>query len=221
MKRNIDEVGFKTGRAAEKATERNVKRKIDEISFKTRRTAERATERNVKRKIDAIGFKTGQAAEKAKQRNIKKGIDEDGFKKGRAAETAKIRNAKKEQMKSEISRRKLFFRSVREGPIYGCICCQRIRFKKGVVEFDKPLEKRISKHNCDIIDKAVGIPKKEFLVGKSFYICLDCEKKLLQGKMPTLSHKNKLGMVDISHMKELCLTELEYLVPKICPASKI
>jgi hypothetical protein len=31
----------------------------------------------------------------------------------------------------------------------------------------------------------------------------------MQGKMPALSHKNKLGMLDISTMEELCLTGLE------------
>ena len=103
----------------------------------------------------------------------------------------------------------MFFEAVRPGPIFGCVCCHRIRFRKGVVEYDSALKDRISQNYSDIISKAVGIPNNELLVKKTFYICIDCKDKMIQGKMPALSHKNKLGMIDISTMKELRLTELE------------
>ena len=182
----INEVGFKQGRAAEKSRERNLKRKADEDAYKQGRTAEKQVERNVKRRID-----------------------EDGLRKVWATEKSKQRTKVKEKMKAEIIRRKIFRNSVRDGPIYGCVCCHRIRFKKGVIEYDESLKTEILKYNSDILEKAVGEPKREFLVAKVFFICLDCKTKLLKGKMPALSHKNKLGMVDISGMKELCLTELE------------
>ena len=103
----------------------------------------------------------------------------------------------------------MFLSSVREGPIYGCVCCHRIKFGKGVVEFSELLKEKINQQNPKLIDKAIGIEEGKFLVGNSFYICEDCKRKLSKGKMPALSHKNKLGMVDISLMKELHLTELE------------
>ena len=51
----------------------------------------------------------------------------------------------------------MFFESVRDGPIYGCICCHRIRFRKGVVEFDEQLEEKINQQNIDLIPRCIGI----------------------------------------------------------------
>ena len=103
----------------------------------------------------------------------------------------------------------MFFLSVRDGPIYGCVCCHRIKFKKGVVEYNTALKEKINNHNPNLTEKAVGREDSKFLVNRSFYLCEDCKRKLLKGKMPALSHKNKLGVVDTSQMKELHLTELE------------
>ena len=92
----------------------------------------------------------------------------------------------------------MFFSSVREGPIYGCVCCHRIKFKKGVLAYNDQLKEKIKEQNSNLIEKAVGIPKGEFMIDKTFFICEDCKTKLLKGKMPSLSHKNKPGMVNIS-----------------------
>ena len=112
-------------------------------------------------------------------------------------------------MKSEIGRRRLFFESVRDGPIFACVCCHRIRFEKGVVRYDTELKSRITQADPDLLEMAVGTPPNKFCVKESFYLCIDCKTKLLQGKIPSLSHKNKLGVMDISNMNELHLTELE------------
>merc|ERR1711981_862235 len=100
----------------------------------------------------------------------------------------------------------MFFSAVRDGPIYGCVCCHRIKFKKGVVEYNTILKEQISSINPKLLEKAVGEEESKFLVGDNFYICEDCKRKLLKGKMPALSHKNKLGLINITDMKELHLT---------------
>ena len=136
-------------------------------------------------------------------------MNEDGLRKTWKDEKSRQRLKKVDAMKYEIIRRKMFFSAVRDGPIYGCVCCHRIKFKKGVVEYDDSLKQKINAQRSDLLEKAVGIPSSKFYVGGNLFLCEDCKKKLLRGKMPSLSHKNKLGMVDISEMKELCLTELE------------
>jgi hypothetical protein len=208
-KKNADEVGFKAVRRSERTKERNAKRNADEEGYKAGRTAEKTKERNLKRKIDEDGLRMTWKEEKDKERNVKRKLDEDGLRKTWKDEKSRQREKRTEDMKHEVIRRKMFFSSVREGPIYGCICCHRIKFRKGVVEFNETLIEKINQQNPNIIEKSIGIRESKFLVGNSFYVCEDCKRKLMKGKMPALSHKNKLDMVDISNMKELYLTELE------------
>jgi hypothetical protein len=168
-KRKADEIGFKAVPASEKAGQRTAKRKTDEIGFKAVRASEKAGERTAKRKADQIGLKAGWASEKAAQRTAKRKADDIGYKSEIAAEKSKQRKQEKDiKMKSEIGRRRMFFEAVRPGPIYGCVCCHRIRFRKGVVEYDSALRDRISQKDSDILNKAVGIPKNELLVKKKF-----------------------------------------------------
>ena len=72
----------------------------------------------------------------------------------------------------------MFFSAVRDGPIYGCVCCQRIKFKKGVVVYDDALKQKMNEKNPNLTNKAVGLPRREFLIDKNFYICEDCRLKL-------------------------------------------
>ena len=112
-------------------------------------------------------------------------------------------------MKSVIGRRKVFFDAVRDGPIFGCVCCHRIRFRNGVVKFDITLKAAISKTHPSVLEKSVGTPRKDLLVQGAYLICLDCKLKLMKGKVPSLSHKNNLELVPIDDKEELLLSELE------------
>jgi len=132
------------------------------------------------------------------------------LKKGRELEKAKRRKVQtKKIMNTIIGRRKAFFNAVRDGPIYGCVCCHRIRFRSGVVMYDRDLKTRISQKYSKIIKIAIGVPKKDLMVQNNFYLCLDCKNKLTKGTLPALSHKNNLELIDLSNKEELHLTELE------------
>ena len=180
-----------------------------------------------RKKADAKAYKKIRADEKAKGRERKKEADKAAYDKERALEKANERNQiNKKMMKSAIGRRRKFFDSVRDGPIYGCVCCHRIRFRNGVVRFDDNIKECIFSINPSIIDKSIGTPSSVLAVKKEFYICLDCKSKLLNNKVPSLSHKNNLDLVDVSDKEELWLTELEncliakkYSISKICAAS--
>ena len=74
----------------------------------------------------------------------------------RAKEKRNERIRHKNLMNSEYGRRKVFFASVRKGPIYGCVCCRRIRFRKGVDVYDDILTEHIENKYEDIINKSVG-----------------------------------------------------------------
>ena len=42
-------------------------------------------------------------------------------------------NSRNNQVKTEEGRRKLFFKSVKFGPIFGCVSCHRLCFDNGVI----------------------------------------------------------------------------------------
>ena len=58
--------------------------------------------------------------------------------------------------KTEFGRRKIFFESVRGGPIYPCVCSRRIKFRKGVEFYDKTLRDKITNNDETILNKTVG-----------------------------------------------------------------
>ena len=209
-KRSIDEVNFRRTRSMEKEKERFDKRSVDEVTFMKTMSVEKSNQRNVKRCIDEVTFLKTMSVEKSNQRSKKRSIDEDYFKKLISMEKSKARTKTRINLnKSELGRRKLFFDAVREGPIYACICCHRIRFKKGVILYNEHLKQKIRKENKSIIEKAIGIPSQKLSVNGNHFVCLDCKNKLLKGRMPAMSHKNNLQLVNIDDMEELCLTELE------------
>ena len=107
--------------------------------------------------------------------------------------------------------------NVREGPIYACVCCHRIKYKNVVKVFDNLLKEDIliKSKKPSIIDDSIGFPPKELLIKNSdtdeqnFYICNYCERKLKQGKIPPVSHKNKLELFDMKQFEFLNLSEAE------------
>ena len=117
---------------------------------------------------------------------------------------------------NEFQRRFKFLDCIRQGPIYTCVCCHRIRYEKSVKLFDDSLKIDIikSSDSAGVIDDAIGdIPLHVKVKNDdgSFdeYICSDCLSKLKKGKVPSMSHCNNLDLISLEGKDELHLTELE------------
>ena len=188
---------------------RDNEREKDEGAFKRDIAEEKSKQREDKRNKDEGAFKRDIAEEKSKQRKDKRKKDEDAFKRDRADEQRKTRDNKKEGKNAlESHRRRIFFDAIRDGPIYACVCCRRIRFRKQVKVFnsDEITEKSPIE---DIVEEAIGNPPENMRVKGKFYICNDCLLKVSKGKVPSMSHKNGLDLVSLEGRDELKLTELE------------
>ena len=226
-KRNKDEEAHQKSFAEEKSKQRQYKRNKDDGAFKRERAYEQKKNRESKRNKDEAALQRAFAEEKSKQRQEKRNKNDGDFKRERADEQKKVRESKRKKDEgalkkgwaeekrkqrnkgtTEFHRRRLFFDAIRDGPIFACVCCRRIRFRKQVKIFDSneiteksPLE--------DIVEKAIGDPPENLRVKDYFYICSDCLLKVSKGKVPSMSHKNGLDLVDLEGRDELKLTELE------------
>ena len=121
-------------------------------------------------------------------------------------------------LKTSEGRRKIFFRSVKYGPIFICVCCHRSLFEhsvqliKGINEFIC----QINNLHTKIFENAIGYESLKHKTFGQHYICFTCTKYINKGKIPPMSNKNGLGVFDSSHPKYVesydylrNLTELE------------
>ena len=99
-----------------------------------------------------------------------------------------------------------FWRDTEDGWSYSCVCCHKLKFDNQVVEFEEPLISRIGQQ---WIEEAIGEPDPSQERFGKYYICHYCKNKLLQNKMPPISHKNSLDLVDLEPHPELKTTPLE------------
>ena len=128
----------------EKAKSRKKKQVVNKAAYTKEIASEKAHQRGKKNIADADAFRKTRTAEKAREREKKQTRDCEAYKKEIAAEKAKqrLQNDKK-MLKSPIGRRKKFFEAVREGPIFGCVCCHKIKFRNGVVRYNDALKDSI------------------------------------------------------------------------------
>ena len=109
-----------------------------------------------------------------------------------------------------------FLNSVRYRPIYTCVCCHRIRFKKSIIIYNQEVVEDIlhKSKKENIVSESIGDIPDELLVkdndgNYNNYLCKDCHHKLKSGRIPSMSHTNNLGLFDLNGREELNLTELE------------
>ena len=144
-------------------------------------------------------------------RGRKRGKDEVKFKTEIAQEKSRTRlKSKTELNKTESLRRRQFFEAIRDGPIYSCVCCRRIRFKKQVCIFEE--DKIIEKSSSPIIiEKAIGNPPDNMKVKGNHYICTVCNQTVSKWRIPAMSNKNNLDIVDFVDLDGniIHLTEME------------
>ena len=92
-----------------------------------------------------------------------------------------------------------FKEAVLYGAIFPCVCCQRLRFKQSVVNYDAVKDK-IEKHE-GLFEKAMQNMDLVPVMQGKHYLCLMCRKYLVKGSMPPMSHCNNLGFIQIGWEK--------------------
>ena len=204
-KRQENEKLFKGKIAVEKSSDRAKKRQENEKLFKENIAAEKSSDRAKKRQEDEIGFKRVRCEELTKTRNNKRQEDEIGFKRVRCEELTKTRN---NRINTEGKRAKTFKDSIRDGRIFQCVSCHRVCFKNGVLPFTRSDESKIEEKFPGIINCSIGT-KETTITNGNHHICTTCKSHISKGKVPPMSHKNNLQLIDLSNYEELHLTELE------------
>ena len=109
---------------------------------------------------------------------------------------------------SESGRGKSFRDSIKDGRIFECVSCHRTWFKNGVKPFNKAFKETIEKDFKGILNCSIGTIETAVTNGEH-HICTTCKCYISKGKVPPMSTKNNLQLMDLSDYEELHLTELE------------
>ena len=201
--RSQNEEEFKAKRADEKRIRRDALRSQNEEEFKAKRAAEEKRRQDTLRAKDEPGFKAKMAAKEKRRQDALREKDEPGLKQKAAA---KKKNQREREVTCQFDMIRSFWRAVEGGLSYSCVCCHKKKFDNQVVEFEEPL---ISKIGEQWVEEAIGDPDPRQERNGIYYICHYCKNKLLQKRMPNISHKNNLGLVDLEPYPELKTTPLE------------
>ena len=236
-KRKIEENADETRRKVAENVRKNRERKIEENADETRRkeaeNERKKRERQIEENADEARIKLAEKERKNRKRKIGDNADKARrkfaenerkkrmkFDKNQMKIRAKSQNMyakKKKQLEErEHIRRFKFLDAVRDGPIYTCVCCHKIHYKKSVHIYDTTMKSFIIEKspNKNILHEAIGAVDLETRVrdinGKYYvYICSDCKGKVTAGRVPPMSHKNKLQLLSLKGQDCLNLTELE------------
>ena len=158
-------------------------------SFKAKHRVSALKSQAKSKKANPDSFKAKNRASVANSEAKSKNVNPESFK---AKKRASVKTSKENKRKTPEGRIQLFKEAVMYGPIFPCVCCQRVMFKQSVVDYNSVKEK-IEKHE-GLFEKAIqNIDLCPVIFGKH-YLCLTCRKYLVvKGEMPPMSHCNKLG----------------------------
>ena len=113
--------------------------------------------------------------------------------------------------KSATERLQDFRSSIENGCIFICVCCNRRCFDSNIVEYNEQFIANIEEDYPDLLKRCVqSISESNSVQGKQ-YICHTCKNYLKRGKMPPMSTRNGLDIVDLkdSNGNKIELSELE------------
>ena len=113
--------------------------------------------------------------------------------------------------KSATERLQDFRSSIENGCIFICVCCNRLCFDTNIAEYNEQFIASIEEDHPDLLKKCVqSISESNSVQGKQ-YICHTCINYLKRGKMPSMSTRNGLDIVDLkdSNGNKIELSELE------------
>ena len=112
--------------------------------------------------------------------------------------------------KSATERLQDFRSFIENGCIFICVCCNRRCFDTNIVEYNEQFIASIEDYP-DLLKRCVqSISESNSVQGKQ-YICHTCKNYLKRGKMPPMSTKNGLDIVDLkdSNGNKIEVSELE------------
>ena len=118
-------------------------------------------------------------------------------------------NSRNNNVRTEEGKRKVFKDSIRNGPIFGSVSCHRLCFNNSVIGLLPKFVDSLEECHPGIFQKAIGALDPVKPVKGKHYLCLTCKKYIFKGKVPPMSHKNKLEVFDAADYGELFLSELE------------
>ena len=113
--------------------------------------------------------------------------------------------------KSTAGRLQDFRSSIENGCIFVCVSCNRRCFDTNIVQYSEQFIASIEEDYPDLLEKCVqSISESNSVQGKQ-YICHTCKNYLKRGKMPPMSTRNGLDIVDLkdSNGNKLQMSELE------------
>ena len=113
--------------------------------------------------------------------------------------------------KSAIERLQDFLSSIENVCIFICVCCNRRCFDTNIVKYNEQFIASIEENYPDLLKRCVqSISESGSVQGKQ-YICRTCKNYLKRGKMPPMSTRNGLDIVDLkdSNGNKIELSELE------------
>ena len=106
--------------------------------------------------------------------------------------------------KNSLENDKKYHDSIKQGPLYICVCCHFCLFKESVKRFDEELQRKIEP---EVLENSC-IFKEELKLNGHYYICRNCNQVMAKKKeMPIYSLNNGLIVEDIP--ESLKLTPLE------------
>ena len=161
----------------------------DPESFKAKNRVYVKTSEAKSKKANPDSFKAKKRLSVKTSEAKSKKANPENFK---AKKRLSVKTSKENMRKTPEGRIALFKKAVLYGPIFPCVCCQRVMFKQSVVDYNSVKEK-IEKHE-GLFEKAIqNMDLCPVIFGKH-YLCLTCRKYLVvKGEMPPMSHCNKLG----------------------------
>ena len=206
IKRQDPDIGtaereYNTARRKEKRTDEDIRAAEQESD---------TSRRNIKRQDPDIG-----TAEREYNRTRRKGKRKDSAirAKEQKQDTARKKNVCRTLRfsKSTTERLQDFRSSIENGCIFICVCCNRRCFDTNIVEYSKQFKASIEEDFPGLLERCVqSISESDSVQGRQ-YICHTCKNYLKRGKMPPMSTRNGLDIVDLkdSNGDKLELTELE------------
>lgn len=138
----------------------------------------------------------------------------------------RIQNLRTQRAGEVEKRRKLFWEKIRYGPIFPCISCHQILFQNGVqrIKQDFISEIQTSIFLRNTLEESLKDPRFNVTINvntdgsvskdAAFYCCHTCIRYLKKSRLPPMSIKNNMSIVDLTEHIDTLTSLEESLVAK-------
>ena len=177
------------------------KKKVDEENDRKRKIASRPAEDDTARQNRRAKEKEIQRQFRIKQLLLNPQEYRNSVSQNKA-------NSRNNQINTEEGRRTVFQKSIKYGPIFGCVCCHRLCFDTNVICLKETFVNEMEECHPGLFEVAIGSYNHVKRVDNSYHLCITCKGYMFRGKVPPMSHKNNLEVFSIQDFPELLLSEL-------------